>query len=354
MGISVCMIVRNEERLLPRCLESLRGGFDEFNIVDTGSKDSTISIAKQFGARVRSFTACNGEDGLIRDFAMARNASLDMASHEWILWMDADDVLQPGGAERFRAAAARGGFAALCVTLDLHPFVTLQQRLFKNGPCTRFIGRIHEYIPVDGPIDEDPAIVVCHSCQAEPGQPSNDECRKEPSLERNVRIGEKVAIEEPTNHRNLFLLASALLSLRRFDEAIVRFSQVLALRGAYEDGSAYYEYESTYRIAFSLYFQGRWGECIAMAGRALEMGPRYAEPRCLIADCYRKMGLLDRAVEWYESAIACAPPTLGAIGIEPRKYGEYPRLGITTCEHMRVTAQASAGLRCSSGQTSSR
>src|SRR5438045_4136984 len=100
MGISACMIVRNEERLLGRCLKSFEGAFDELNVVDTGSTDATPAIAERLGARVRSFTACNGEDGLIRDFALARNASLEMASHEWVLWMDADHVLQPGGAER--------------------------------------------------------------------------------------------------------------------------------------------------------------------------------------------------------------------------------------------------------------
>src|SRR5579862_6172274 len=87
MGISACMIVRDEERLLARCLESFRPAFDELNIVDTGSRDRTVEIAAQFGARLRSFTGCNGEDGRIQDFSLARNVSLDMATHDWLLWM---------------------------------------------------------------------------------------------------------------------------------------------------------------------------------------------------------------------------------------------------------------------------
>src|SRR5207237_9002436 len=55
VGISACMIVRDEERLLARCLESFRGAYDELNIVDTGSKDRTVEIATGFGARLRSF-----------------------------------------------------------------------------------------------------------------------------------------------------------------------------------------------------------------------------------------------------------------------------------------------------------
>src|ERR1700694_1480542 len=97
MGISACMIVRDEERLLARCLKSFEGAFDELNIVDTGSKDRTVDIAASFGARPRSFTACNGEDGRIRDFSLARNLSFDMATNEWLLWMDADDAAPPRG-----------------------------------------------------------------------------------------------------------------------------------------------------------------------------------------------------------------------------------------------------------------
>lgn len=122
------MIVRDEKHLLARCLKSFRGAFDELNIVDTGSKDGTVAVAAQFGARLRSFTACNGEDGRIRDFGLARNVSLDLATNDWLLWMDDDDVLQPGGAERLRATAARGGFAALNVTIQWDAHTWLQRR----------------------------------------------------------------------------------------------------------------------------------------------------------------------------------------------------------------------------------
>src|SRR5437764_5745246 len=108
MGISACMIVRDEAHLLGRCLKSFQGAFDELNVVDTGSRDGTPAIAADFGARLRSFTGCNGEDGKIRDFALARNVSLDMATHDWLIWMDADDVLQPGGADKFRAPPRAG------------------------------------------------------------------------------------------------------------------------------------------------------------------------------------------------------------------------------------------------------
>ena len=112
-AISACMIVKDEERLLARCLDSFAAAFDELCVVDTGSTDGTMAIASARGARLQRVSACNGPDGRINDFSLARNAALEMATSPWLLWMDADDVLQPGGAERLRAHAARVVFRAL-------------------------------------------------------------------------------------------------------------------------------------------------------------------------------------------------------------------------------------------------
>src|SRR5262249_30334943 len=162
--------------------------FDELNIVDTGSRDRTAEIASKFGARLRSFTACNGEDGRIRDFSLARNVSLDMATQEGLLWVGADDVLQPGGAGRVRPGRARGGFAGLNATIRWDAHTWLQLRLFRNEPRNRFVGRIHEYPDVHGAIEDDRQIEVCHL---------PDKTGKEPSNDRNLRLCELEAREDP-------------------------------------------------------------------------------------------------------------------------------------------------------------
>ena len=85
-SLSLCMIVKNEEKYLSRCLESLKPMVDEMIIVDTGSTDATRDIAEVFGAKVFDFEWND-------DFAAARNYSLNKASGDWILIMDADEVI---------------------------------------------------------------------------------------------------------------------------------------------------------------------------------------------------------------------------------------------------------------------
>ena len=81
--LSLCMIVKNEEETLPRCLKSVCSLVDEIIIVDTGSTDLTLSVAKDFCAQIFSFA---WDD----NFSSARNYSLDQASGDWILVLDAD------------------------------------------------------------------------------------------------------------------------------------------------------------------------------------------------------------------------------------------------------------------------
>lgn len=93
--ISLCMIVKNEERHLKRCLDSLDGLMDELIIVDTGSEDRTKEIARQYTEQVYDF-AWTG------DFAMARNFAFSKARMEYIYTADADEVLEKKSREQFR------------------------------------------------------------------------------------------------------------------------------------------------------------------------------------------------------------------------------------------------------------
>ena len=92
--ISLCMIVKNEEDHLARCLDSVEGLVEEIVVVDTGSTDRTVEIASHYTSKVYSY---EWKD----DFSDARNYSFSKASMDYCMWMDADDVLEEPEHDRF-------------------------------------------------------------------------------------------------------------------------------------------------------------------------------------------------------------------------------------------------------------
>src|SRR6201992_401844 len=100
LTLSLCMIVRDEEQMLPRCLEAVASAVDEIVIVDTGSTDATVEIAKSFGARVIEFPWTGS-------FSEARNVSFEAATGDWVMYLDADEVLVSEDVEQLRALTGR-------------------------------------------------------------------------------------------------------------------------------------------------------------------------------------------------------------------------------------------------------
>jgi tetratricopeptide (TPR) repeat protein len=141
--ISLCMIVKDEEALLPYCLASVREIVDEIIVVDTGSADRTIEIAQQFGAVVYPYPWQN-------DFAAARNESLRHAQGDWILVLDADETLLPDCVADLRAVIASPHCIAVTllreeVGAQQNPY-TLLCRLFRRHPQIQFQRPYHETI----------------------------------------------------------------------------------------------------------------------------------------------------------------------------------------------------------------
>ena len=143
--ISLCMIVKDEEGMLGRCLGAVVDHVDEIIVVDTGSTDRTVEIAEAFGARVLHH-AWTG------DFAAARNVSLDAATGDWVLYLDADEVLVDGDGPRLRALAGHTWREAIYLvetnhTGELEDGTAVMHnalRLFRRRPEYRFEGRLHE------------------------------------------------------------------------------------------------------------------------------------------------------------------------------------------------------------------
>jgi glycosyltransferase involved in cell wall biosynthesis/tetratricopeptide (TPR) repeat protein len=146
--VSLTTIVRDEEANLPACLGSATGLFDEVVVVDTGSTDRTVAVARSYGARVSEFS-------WVDDFAAARNAALDRATGDYAFWLDADDVLDPPQREALKAllAGLRHGdpaaYVVRCACDDGRggsPTVVDHVRLFPLRPDVRWTYRVHEQI----------------------------------------------------------------------------------------------------------------------------------------------------------------------------------------------------------------
>lgn len=98
--VSVCMIVKNEQHQIANCLKSIRPYVEEICIVDTGSKDDTPAICRDFADKFEVYTECNDSEGRIASFAQARQRSFSMATRKWTMWIDGDDEVR--GAENLK------------------------------------------------------------------------------------------------------------------------------------------------------------------------------------------------------------------------------------------------------------
>ncbi|MHB9007602.1 MAG: glycosyltransferase family 2 protein [Limisphaerales bacterium] len=139
--LSVCLIVRNEERFLAQCLASVKALAPQIVVVDTGSTDRTIEIARELGAEVHS-SAWND------DFSAARNAALEHATGDWILMLDADEELSGEGRDLLRKMLRHDTVLAWRLPIvdagREHEGCSYVPRLFRNAPGVHFVGRIHE------------------------------------------------------------------------------------------------------------------------------------------------------------------------------------------------------------------
>jgi glycosyltransferase involved in cell wall biosynthesis len=140
MLLSAAIIVRDEADHLDGCLASLVGLVDEIVVVDTGSTDASVDVARHHGAVI-------GHEPWREDFATPRNRSLDLATGDWILYIDADERVRPGDhaavRERLAGAADHVSFRVRFVPrVDWTPY--REFRLWRHRPDIRFVGAIHE------------------------------------------------------------------------------------------------------------------------------------------------------------------------------------------------------------------
>ncbi|MBD2096294.1 glycosyltransferase family 2 protein [Trichocoleus sp. FACHB-591] len=213
--ISFCIIVKNEQQNLPRCLSSVRSHVDEMIVVDTGSDDNTIEIAQQYGAQVKSFEWCD-------DFAAARNFAIAQASGNWILTLDADEELLVK-SEAWREQLMNSSAESLAYwipLLDAHQPITALPtiRLFRNLAELQYSGRYHEqityqnqYIPTN--------FIQSLSCLEIRHYGYSDALLLHKNLTRNIPLLERLRQQGPLSLLLLLTLGNAYLRTEQIDKA---------------------------------------------------------------------------------------------------------------------------------------
>ncbi|MEQ1933803.1 MAG: glycosyltransferase, partial [Fimbriimonadaceae bacterium] len=214
--LSACLIVKDEEKQLDRCLNSLKGVCDEIVVVDTGSSDKTIDIAKKHAAVIGHFDWCD-------DFSAARNASLELATGNWALWIDADEELTTESTKAFLEALSRPHFAGYYIKIvnflddfnASNQYVHSPVRLFRLTPEIRFEGKIHEQILNCFDKHQLVAATLTNAKINHYGYAPSVMIEKN-KLERTIEMLEREVAEKPNDAFQLFNLANAYSVGKRF------------------------------------------------------------------------------------------------------------------------------------------
>jgi glycosyltransferase involved in cell wall biosynthesis len=220
-SISVCMIVKNEEENLPRALASIKGVADELIIVDTGSTDRTVEIARGFGAKVFHFDWCD-------DFSAARNESLRHATKDYILWLDGDDEFQsnhPGELRKILKKHHGKAFHFLVQLLfENRKDEYYQVRLFPRRKDILFEGRVHEQpnysLRRSGILTLATQLRIVHH-----GYNSPDAIVQK--LERNLKILEAEQAEKEGDIIVRFFRAKTSMGLHRVKESEMLYREII-------------------------------------------------------------------------------------------------------------------------------
>lgn len=224
--LSVCLIVRNEEEFLPACLASVRPIADQIVVVDTGSTDRTVEIAREFGAEVYAFEWCD-------DFSAARNAALERVTGDWVLALDADEELPQTEHGRLLAAIGRAeviGYRLPLVNVGVeHEGVSYVPRLFRNAPGLFYVSRVHEQIfsSILVRAEEWGLETALGTAQLRHHGYRSEVVRRRGKTERNLALLE-VAVQEFPGDANLLMnLGLELVHAGRLDAGLVRYAEAL-------------------------------------------------------------------------------------------------------------------------------
>ncbi len=312
MTVTLAMIVRDEEGVLARCLDAAAPLAEEIVILDTGSTDKTLEIARRYTDRVFESV---WED----DFAAARNLAFSKATGDYILWLDADDVIPAESAACFFRLKER--LARERPDTVMCPYVTgglryERERVVKRCQDAKWRGHVHECIAPFGKIIHDEFTVV------------HMQTAKDRSW-RNLRIYQKWAETEPLAGRDLFYYGRELFYHKLYAEAEAILETMLAGAGWYVNKIAACEVLADIKLAQ----KDPTGALEALFSSFL-----YGEPRAFIlykiGEIFKGRGEYRTATYWFEQALTCSDHTKEGDFERPDCRGILPTLELVWLYHV--------------------
>ncbi|MDI6799987.1 MAG: glycosyltransferase [Actinomycetota bacterium] len=299
--ISLCMIVKDEEENLDRCLASVKEAVDEIVIVDTGSSDRTVEIAKGYGAKVfhHDWTG---------DFSAARNVSLEMATSDWILWLDADEEIILGDEQMISSTVSKAGFEAFFVTeynfmeggdSEADVLVSMPVRIFRNRKEYRFKRAIHEQIA--GSIKDRGGRFGHSSARINHYGYSKQAVYGKEKIRRNIDIILADLKKSPKDSFIHFNLGTEYLRERSYEKAILSFQNA-------------YKYLDDYKAEFvsliprnlliCLKAIGRFDDALEVIEDSLKIFPDFTDLEFIRGLIYKEQKKYDSAITSFERCLA--------------------------------------------------
>ena len=293
MSLSVCLIVKNEEEVLGRCLTCAKKFAEEIIIVDTGSTDGTVGIARKFTENVYFFEWCD-------DFSAARNFAFEKANGDYIMWLDADDIIADENCLKIKELAKKGGFDmaylpyAVAFDNDKPTFVYYRERIMKRSMNFRFAGAVHEAIVPRGKTVYLDAPVF-HK-KVKEGEP----LRNLSILQRRIARGDKL------DGRSKFYYGRELLFNKMYLESCAVLEDFLSGEGWIEN-----RLEACINLYHAYTALGKEQEALGWLLKSFTLAPPRSDACCILGERAMKANDVVSAIFWYELALRRKPDIRG-------------------------------------------